>query len=168
MPALNFNVLQAAITAAKRQFDLIRKKYPNLQAYLVLSLPGGQTGIGSTPREILTQFPDMVLDSPEKHRALPILSRLEMLEWKINRTPKDDALLAERKNLSDKLAPLLVPLRYDSGTQIELRFEHLNYDLIWQLQVDELVDRELTPQGKASIRIVLGTLNHFASQSHEH
>ena len=31
-----------------------------------------------------------------------------------------------------------------------------------QLQADELVDRELTPQTPASIRIVLGTLAAFA------
>lgn len=165
---ITHNQLQIAVAAAKRQFDLIRKKYPDLQAYLVLSLPGGQTGIGSTPKEILKQFPSMVMDSPEKHRALPILSRLEMLEWKIIRTPKDDALLTERKQLSDELAPLLVTLRYDSDTQVELRFQHLNYDLIGRLQADELVDRVLTPQGKASIRIVLGTLNHFERKFHEH
>jgi len=36
---------------------------------------------------------------------------------------------------------------------------NLEYDLIWKLQTDELVDRELTPQTKASIRIVLGTVS---------
>jgi hypothetical protein len=164
---LTHTQLQLAVAAAKRQFDLIRKKYPDLQAYLVLSLPSGQTGVGSSPKEVLKEFPGMVMDSPEKHRALPILSRLEMLEWKINRTPKDDALLTERKQLTDELTPLLVPLRYDSGTQVELRFHQLNYDLIWRLQADELVDRDLTPQTKASIRIVLGTLAHFLKASHE-
>ncbi|NLX23330.1 MAG: hypothetical protein GXY55_16890 [Phycisphaerae bacterium] len=34
----------------------------------------------------------------------------------------------------------------------------MDYELIWKLQTDELVDRNLTPQTKASIRIVLGTV----------
>lgn len=56
------NQVQIAVAAAKRQFDLIRKKYPDLQAYLVLSLPGGQTEVGSSPKEILKEFPSMVMD----------------------------------------------------------------------------------------------------------
>jgi hypothetical protein len=39
--------------------------------------------------------------------------------------------------------------------------------LVWKLQADELVDRNLTPQTKASIRIVLGTLAHFERTHHE-
>jgi hypothetical protein len=46
--------------------------------------------------------------------------------------------------------------------RVELRFDHLDYALIARLQADELVDRELTPQTRASIRIVLGTLAAFA------
>lgn len=36
------------------------------------------------------------------------------------------------------------------------------YEPISKLQSDELVDRELIPQTRASIRIVLGTLANFA------
>lgn len=48
--------------------------------------------------------------------------------------------------------------------QVELRFHTLNYELIWKLQSDELVDRVLTPQTRASIRIVLGTISHFVQE----
>ncbi len=37
------------------------------------------------------------------------------------------------------------------------------FELIRQNQSDELVDRELTPQTRASIRIVLGSLSSFTS-----
>jgi hypothetical protein len=37
------------------------------------------------------------------------------------------------------------------------------HELIRQLQSDEMVDRELTPQTRASIRIVLGSLSSFTS-----
>ena len=35
------------LASADRHFSLIRKKYPDLKMYLVLSLPSGQTRIGS-------------------------------------------------------------------------------------------------------------------------
>jgi hypothetical protein len=47
--------------------------------------------------------------------------------------------------------------------QVEIRFDSLNYELIHVLQTDELVDRQLTPQTRASIRIVLGTLSGLLS-----
>jgi hypothetical protein len=58
----------------------------------------------------------------------------------------------------DQLAP---QLKYYGECQVEIRFNRLNYELIWKLQVDDLVCRNLTPQTKASIRIVLGTLAQF-------
>jgi len=125
---LNFDQLQVAVAAAKRQFDLIRKKYPDLKAHLVMSLPGGQTGIDSSPPQILSEFPAMVAMAVEDgtHQC-----------------------------------------KYDGNTQVEIRFNDLKYDLIWKLQADNLVDRNLTPQTKASIQIVLGTLAQFAGTHHE-
>ena len=74
---LSFDQLQIAVAAAKRRFDLIRKKYPGLKAYLVMSLPGGQTGIDSAPTQILSEFPAMVVDDNAKTSALDLLSRIE-------------------------------------------------------------------------------------------
>ena len=122
---LNFDQLQVAVAAAKRQFDLIRKKYPDLKAYLVMSLPSGQTAIESSPAQILSEFPAMVIDDGTPQR------------------------------------------KYDEKCQVEIRFNDLNYNLVWKLQVDDLIDRNLTPQTKASIQIVLGTLAHFAGTHHE-
>ena len=122
---LNFDQLQVAVAAAKRQFELIRKKYPNLKAYLVMSLPSGQTGIDSSPTQILSEFPAMVIEDGSPG-------------------PK-----------------------YDEKTQVEIRFNDLKFDLVWKLQVDDLIDRNLTPQTKASIQIVLGTLAQFAGTHHE-
>lgn len=56
-------------------------------------------------------------------------------------------------------------LEFDGVTEVEIRFSNLDYDLIWKLQADELVDRKLTPQTKASIRIVIGTLSGFTGAS---
>jgi hypothetical protein len=40
---LGLSQFQEAIAVANRHFALIRKKYPNLRAYLVLFLRGGKT-----------------------------------------------------------------------------------------------------------------------------
>jgi hypothetical protein len=158
---LSFDQLQIAVAAAKRRFDLIRKKYPGLKAYLVMSLPGGQTGIDSAPTQILSEFPAMVVDDNDKTAALNLLSRIEKSELQAITGPETERL----KEQLDRLAP---QLKYDEKCQVEIRFNDLTYDLIWKLQVDDLVDRDLTPQTKASIRIVLGTLAYFERGHHEH
>ena len=150
---LNLDQLQVAVAAAKRQFDLIRKKYPDLKAYLVLSLPGGQTGIDSSPTQILGEFPAMVVDDSTKTGALNILSQ---------QSETNTGTEMERR-MKEQLDQLASQLKYDAKCQVEIRFNDLKYDLVWKLQVDDLIDRNLTPQTKASIRIVLGTLAQFAA-----
>jgi len=161
---LNHNQLQVVVAAGKRQFDLIRKKYPDLKAYLVFSLPRGQAGIDSPPTEILSEFPAMVVDDDAKTNALDIMSRLKGLEGQ-PQTGSEKERLA--KQLMWQLDQLALLLKYDEKCQIEIRFHTLNYGLVWQLQVDDLVDRTLTSHCKASIRIVVGTLFQFERTRHE-
>ena len=158
---LNLDQLQVAVAAAKRQFDLIRKKYPDLKAYLVMAWRGGQTRIDSSPMQILSDFPAMVVDDSTKTRALTLQSRLEILKSETARGPEAERAIEEKTRREKELDELASHLRYDEKCQVEIRFEDLNYDLIWKLQVDDLVDRDLTPQTRASIRIVLGTLSQF-------
>jgi hypothetical protein len=158
---LSIDQLQIAVAAAKRRFDLIRKKYPGLKAYLVMSLPSGQTGIDSSPTQILSEFPAMVVDDNDKTSALDILSRIEKLEWQAATGP-------ETERVREQLDRLAFQLKYDENCQVEIRFNDLKFDLVWKLQVDDLVDRDLTPQTKASICIVLGTLAQFERTRHEH
>jgi len=158
IPMLNFDQLHVAVAAGKRQFEMIRKKYPDLKAYLVCSLPGGQAGIDSPPTEILSEFPAMVVDDDAKTNALDIMSRLKGLEGQSKTGPETERLV---KQLMEKLDQLALRLRYDAQCQIEIRFSKLDYDLVWKLQVDDFVDRNLTAQSKASIRIILGTLSQF-------
>jgi len=68
--------LKAAVTAAKGQFGLLRKKYPIISGYLVLSLPSGQTGLDSSPAQILKEFPAVVVDDAAKTSALNLQSSL--------------------------------------------------------------------------------------------
>jgi hypothetical protein len=153
---LNYDQLQTAIAAATGHFALVRKKYPELKMYLVLSLPSGQTRTGSSPEEILKEFPTMVVNDAAKALVLDFLKTPE---------PKD-ASDSEKKRLKEQLANLASELSYDGDCRIEIRFDALDYELLWQLQSDELVDLALTPQTRASIRIVLGTLSRFAGSTH--
>jgi hypothetical protein len=149
---LNYDQLQTGVAAANRHFALIRKKYPELKMYLVLSLPSGQAKIGSSPKEILKEFPALVLNDAAKALILDFL-----------KTPEaKDASAAEKERLKDQFENLADELGYDGNCQVEVRFDAFEYELLWQLQSDELVDRALTPQTRASIRIVLGTISQFA------
>lgn len=152
---LNYDQLQVAVAAARRQFELLKKKYPNLKAHLVLSSPGGQIEIDSSPAHILDHFPAMIMDDANKAQALKLNEPLKL----------EIATGAEAAHLKKQLDQLSPKFKYDGTCQIEIRGSDLKYDLIWKLQTDDLVDRRLTPQTKASIRIVLGTLAHFERSS---
>jgi len=160
---MNYDQLQGAVAAAKKQFGLLLKKYPDLipktdgpmNPYLVMSLPGEQVGITCSAKDILKKIPTMVIDSSAKTKALALLSRIKTLE----RRDKADL---EIKPLLQEYGQVASQLQYDGKTPIEIRFHLLDYNLIWKVQADDLIDRNLTSQSKASIRIVLGTLERFA------
>ncbi len=153
--------LKIVLAAAKRHFGVIRKKYPELKGYLVLSLPSGETGIDSALSEALGDFSDLAADDSAKTVALEIVSRSKKLELAAKQNSRLEGLAQQRKSLKDEMSELAPRLIYNGDAQVEIRFYELNYELVWKLQKDELIDRTLTPQSKASIRIVLGTLAHF-------
>ena len=124
--------LQAAVAAAKDRFGRIRAKYPKLKGYLVLSIPGKQTGIGSSPQDILANLPVIVVDDDAK-------SALREL---IRKPPPKDASKAEKERWSDQTQELSTHLRYHGDCRVEIRFDQLDYELIWRLQSDELVGTE--------------------------
>jgi hypothetical protein len=142
---------QQAVNAAKQHFSLIRKKYADLQAYLVIGMQGNQTKIDSSLGQMIDEFPDVLVNGSNKMKILNFIktplpdkpTETQKLEW-----AKQFQKLADR-------------LEYNGQSQVEIRFHHLDYELIWKLQSDNLVDRQLTPQTKASIRIILGRLSDF-------
>ncbi len=115
------------------------------------SLPVGQTGIASTPTEILNEFPEMVIDDVTKANLLNLRSRKTAAQ----------ANPEEERRMKQRIDQLAAQLKYDENCRVEIRFHDPDYDLIAKLQTDDLVDRQLTPQTRASIRIVLGTLAQF-------
>jgi hypothetical protein len=148
---LDNNRFQAAVKAARDRFAMLKAKHPTLKAYLVLAIPGKQTGIGSGAKEILGDLPALIVEDAAK----------AAFQQHLKSPPPKDAGEKARKEWDGRCEELVAELHYDGGVRIELRFDHLDYELIAQLQSDELVDSELTPQTRASIRIVLGTLSAF-------
>jgi hypothetical protein len=131
---------------------MLKAKHPTLKGYLVLAIPGKQTGIGSGAKEILGDLPTLIVDDAAK----------AAFQQHLKSPPAKDAGEKAKKEWHEQLEELVAELDYDGGVRVELRFENLDYALIARLQSDELLDRELTPQTRASIRIVLGTLAAFA------
>ena len=150
-PRLDLSQFQKALVAANRHFAEIRKKYPNLRAYLVLSLRGGQTKLDSELADSIREFPSLLMDNTAKTKTLELIKKLKPKE---STKPEQIQLKAEIKNLAKDL-------EFDGSVQVELRFHDLDYYLIWKLQSDDLGGCELTPQTKASIRIVLGTIFNY-------
>jgi formate dehydrogenase maturation protein FdhE len=150
--ALDLDQLEAAVAAARERFASLRAKHPQLRGYLVFCLPGKQAGITTSPSEILATLPAMVIDDAAKSALQAFL-----------RNPPDKSASEKDKQIwNEQLHALTAGLRYRGDYRIEIRFDHLDYTLIARLQSDELVDRELTPLTRASIRIVLGTLAALA------
>ena len=101
---------------------------------------------------MIAEFPALMVDGHAKNLMLGFLK--VPLPEKSAETNKAE--------WAARFQQLARDLEFDGNAQVTLVFHDLDYDLIWKLQADELVDSQLTPQTRASIRIVLGTLAHFA------
>ena len=148
--------LEQATGRARDRFKKVKEKYDALKPYLVFSSPAGQAGIDSGPFQLLKDFPAMVADTEDKRRALSGMARLRELETR-NASPK------EVEKAEKDLDAILAKCVFHDHVNVEVRMGKLKYEHIWALQQDELIDRALTPQTKASIRIVLASLASLAN-----
>jgi hypothetical protein len=143
--------LREASQHVQNGFTEIRQEYRPLAPYMVFSSPYGQLPLDAHPMQVLEEFPWMVAENEVKAQAMLIQRRL--VESKGDRTGKEHAqILTSLERHAER-----VSIRGD--VNFEIRFGRLHYPLIWQLQQDPRVDRELTPQTRASIRIVVATLD---------
>jgi hypothetical protein len=154
---LTYEQLQTVIAPMKLQFGKIRKKYRKLQAYLVLCRNYHQTDIDASPQQILQELPDLIAGGEIKDSSIKIYWRVVSLQKEDDRQRLPDIV-----KLQKQLEEFYPHFRYHTDATVELRFKTLKYCHVWRLQRDRLVDRELTPRSKASIRIVLGNLPHLA------
>ena len=119
-----------------------------MKAYLVLALRGKQTEDLHDWESILRTFPHFISDGPYADALQQMI-----------RAPKPKDLSAEElAHHSNRFQQYAETTTYQPDALIELRFHDLDYPLLDQLRLDPLVDPTLTPQTRASIRIVLGEL----------
>ena len=147
--------LEEAVAASKGVLAKLQSEYPDMRAYLVLAHRGQQTELTSDPIRILEDCEPMIASDDIKREALRLLSEKGQLE----------SAGASEKAIQPVIKALAArgrELRFLPEVQVEIRFHVLKYALVWALQSDPLIDRELTPQTKASIRIVLGTVERLS------
>ncbi len=147
--------LERVVTGARARLKDLKARYPRLDAWLVFALREHQVDLASDLPKILATFPGVFEGDAHRRAAEPLGKRIA--EADKNWVDLTQAERRARQELMAKLAPLVARLTVSSNVLVELRFETLDYALIDELRLDGLVDRERTPQTRASIRIVLGT-----------
>ncbi|MBN8459842.1 MAG: hypothetical protein J0M04_18585 [Verrucomicrobia bacterium] len=146
---LNAAEFACAKTRAAELLADIKRKYPTLKPRAVLTIPPDQCDLDAPPETILRECPAILSNNLAKSelKHLPPLSKQEAS--------------AEREQRANRIREISAGLLYRGDALVELRFGHLDYPKIRELQTDELVDRTRTPVSGASIRIVLGLLLDF-------
>ena len=157
------NITELVIVAGKANtlFKKIKEKYPKLAGYLVYSSPHGQCNLTTDLFEILKAFPAMIVDSSQKEKTMTLVQTIVLLEKeKKDNVNAKETVTEKIKQLKNDLSQMINELVLRDDTFVEIRFDEkkVNLPLIDELRKDELVSRVHTPQTKASIRIVLGTL----------
>lgn len=153
---------QHAVSVSEQILKKIKGEFPELKPYLVFSSSHGQTFIGSSLSEILLDDPAMCMDTSELGEAKELARAMDKLKNNPNASQDPGK---ERTQLERKLTSLEPVIVFNDDVQVELRFEALKYEQIFALQKHPLVDRDLTPQTRASIRIVLGTLKGLSERA---
>ncbi|MBX3741983.1 MAG: hypothetical protein KF712_13385 [Akkermansiaceae bacterium] len=146
---------RAVLSEADSRLSVLRGRYPSLGPYPVLARGGLQTEPTNDLPKLVGILPDLFADNPAKSEILGLLG-------KKGETRKPGKLrAAEKKNQEARIGELSPLLRIDGSFRVELRFGNLDYESIWKLKADPLVDQELTLRSHASIRIVLMPLSAF-------
>ena len=151
------------------KYNLIREtneRYEKLKEYLVFSSPHGQCEITSNMSTIIEEFPDMVYDSIYKNKACELVQSIRKLRKEIAHTFERKAKDDLRKEMDDHVESLRQlaenpEVEVKEDTFVEIRFNALDYNIVDELRKDPIISLKHTPQTRASIRIVLGTLDEL-------
>jgi len=155
---MNLSGLETAVERSTSSFKKLKEKYKTLSGYLVVSSPYGQCELTTNLTDILNHFPLMISDCKQKDKGLQLLNKINLIEAenkKSSGTPKSTEKLRQQLNEIVKCLDVI------EDTFIEIRFKEIDYNIVCELQKDELVSQENTPQTKASVRIVLGTIKNI-------
>jgi len=153
-PWIPFREFREVLSLSRLRFSELKAAYPRMRGYLVVSSATGQAEVTHGFETMLRGFSRLFRDGGEKDAALGQIRNLERLRKNTEREPIHEAEGALRE-MSDAM-------EVDGAGQIEIRFDHLDYSLIGALRGDPRIDQGLTPQTRASIRIVLGNISGLA------
>lgn len=161
---LSLAALRLAIERGRTLYRPLLEKHPVLDARLVISCRKGQCNIDESLQKMLLTYPELFLVSPARTAAMASATRIAHL-WKkrenapFARLPEiDEDLRLEMELLTRRSADLLV----NGASRFELRFGHLDYPALRDLKQHALVNRSLTDQSAASIRVVLSAIAEVA------
>lgn len=144
---MNIEELKIAVEKSNALFKSVKGKYNSLFGNLVFSSPDGQCNLTTDMGEIAKAFPTMISDSRQKEKVIGIVRASTSEKSKGN------------------LSQIIDKLEVKENTFVEIRFDKVDLPLIFELQKDNLVSWEHTPQGQASIRIVISTLSELCKQA---
>lgn len=166
-----------AIDRAQRTFKALMVNYPGLEGYLVFSSHRGQINLTDDALQILQVFPAMISESEAKNRAIEQLATMEGLKEELQRPALGKKAGIEKAITAagERMKNNLQHVQFEEDTCIEIRFKPGTsdstvpmdpklsiLDRIFEMQKDPLVSQVHTPQTRASIRIVIGTLAELA------
>lgn len=117
----------------------IRAKYPKASGSVNFALNGYFAPINESFGNLFKKNHYLFLDSEYKTKAQNLMK-------------------ANKDAAEEDFKKLLLKAPLNPECRIEIIWNDLDYDLIAELQVEPLVDLNLTPQTRASIRIVLGVV----------
>ena len=152
---MNIEDLKKVVKKSREVFKKIKEKYPDLSGDLVFSSPFGQCKLTTDMAEILNSFPQMIVDCKQQEKGLELLQKITEIE---SGNKKSDYKAKSFEKFKLELSEVINKLEVKEDTFVEIRFDKTGLLLIFELQKDELISQEHTPQTKASIRIVLGML----------
>lgn len=155
----NVDALAAAKNKAVQLTGDLRKDYPILKPYLVLTMKGAYVEADSSLSTILEKVPGLFHDNPSKTAALAHLQREPPME--LQEKGNEKKLERWKDNADRKFRELACGLRVLPDSLFEIRFGRLDYGEIQRMQKDERVDATRTPQTSASIRIVIGSVADY-------
>jgi len=159
---LRISELSTPFANAQNIFRRLKSKYPTLDAKLVITSGYGQSELTTDGVALFDRVASMFTNSYERKELLILFDTYKDLQRR-NSDLKLSYVKEIAVQLQDRIRILLDTAEIVETSQINLIFGELDYDLISKLQVDPLVDRTLTPQTAASIKISLGSLQRLRS-----
>ncbi len=139
-----------ALAETESRLAVIRGRYRSLGSHAVLARGGIQIEPGADFLKLIKDGPRLFPDNPAKSEILGLL-----------RGKAGKSSRGEKQKSAARIGELIPFLRIDGRFHVELRFHHLDYEAIWKLKADPLVDQKLTSPSRASIRVVLMPLAGF-------